>query len=126
MKTNLLMTKYNAKKGFCDDLDEGKFSLPLVHCFRSLHSAGSALYRKELALELRNTLMTRAQAPAQGLHREVKLRILEIMDVTESLAYTKAALQDLEKELERLMGEMEAESGVHNGLFKKYFTKVKV
>jgi septal ring factor EnvC (AmiA/AmiB activator) len=118
------MGKYNAKKGFCDDLDEGKFSFPLVHCFRSLRS-GSPQW-KELGLELQNTFMTRAQAPAQGLHRQMKTRVLEIMQITKSLAYTKEALQALEKELERLLGKMEAESGVRNELFKEYFGKVKV
>jgi hypothetical protein len=120
------MAKYNAKKGFCDDLDEGKFSFPLVHCFWSLRSAGAAPHLKELGLELQNTFMTRAQAPAQGLHREMKIRVLEIMQVTKSLAYTKEALQALEKELERLLGKMETESGVRNELFKEYFAKVKV
>jgi ophiobolin F synthase len=83
-------------KGFCEDLDEGKFSLPLIH----------ALHHTPYTMELRGILQRRRVVGSLTL--EQKQIVLEHMKKAGSLDYTRGILQTLhdatEAEITRLEG----------------------
>ncbi|PKX99064.1 polyprenyl synthetase family protein [Aspergillus novofumigatus IBT 16806] len=80
---NLASDEYTAKKGFCDDLDEGKFSFPVLHLLE--HSPKSDELFKIIYGE---------DKKAQLSHAE-KLRILAEMKEVGSLTYTLEVLEKL-------------------------------
>ncbi|KAF4209879.1 hypothetical protein CNMCM5878_005018 [Aspergillus fumigatiaffinis] len=80
---NLASDEYTAKKGFCDDLDEGKFSFPVLHLLE--HSPKSEELFKIIYGE---------DKKAQVSHAD-KLRILAEMKEVGSLAYTLEMLEKL-------------------------------
>lgn len=80
------LLQYTSNKGYCEDLDEGKYSLPLIH----------ALQSKSLILQ--SLLSTRH---IQGyLTREQKLIILNEMKTTGSLEFTRLVLDNLYQDLQ--------------------------
>ncbi|KAI8648053.1 Gibberellin cluster-GGPP-synthase [Fusarium sp. Ph1] len=83
---NLVDRNYADQKGFCEDLDEGKYSLPLLH---SLQSDDNGL--------LTNMLSARR---SQGrLTVEQKILMLDQMRISDSLGWTKALLGDLHEQI---------------------------
>ncbi|KAG2012394.1 hypothetical protein GB937_007224 [Aspergillus fischeri] len=80
---NLASDEYTAKKGFCDDLDEGKFSFPVLHLLE--HSPKSDELFKIIYGEDRKAQLSHAD----------KLRILAEMKEVGSLAYTLEVLEKL-------------------------------
>ncbi|CAO2651134.1 Nn.00g094310.m01.CDS01 [Neocucurbitaria sp. VM-36] len=84
---NLKSPDYTAQKGFCEDLDEGKYSLPLIH----------ALNNSSNTLQLHNLLVQRRVAGKCTL--EQKHLILEHMKEAGSLSYTRDVLYMLHADL---------------------------
>ncbi|KAF7167893.1 hypothetical protein CNMCM5623_001040 [Aspergillus felis] len=80
---NLASDEYTAKKGFCDDLDEGKFSFPVLHVLE--HSPKAEELLKLIYGEDKKTQMSHAD----------KLRILAEMKEVGSLTYTLEVLEKL-------------------------------
>jgi geranylgeranyl pyrophosphate synthase len=79
--------QYANQKGFTEDLDEGKYSLPLLHL----------LHAEPENMQIRNILSTRR---ALGkLTQEQKVLVLESMKRANSLAYTRTVLRHLHKEI---------------------------
>ncbi|KAL2830140.1 isoprenoid synthase domain-containing protein [Aspergillus pseudoustus] len=100
---NLTSADYTTKKGFCEDLDEGKFSLPLIHLLsHSPHPdrITSALYNRPAAT---------------GLHKEVKTYILEAMQSARTFEYTREVLGHLHAEIMSTLDEAEEKMGINNG-----------
>ena len=94
-----------AAKGFCEDLTEGKFSLPVIHSIRS-----SSSYNNELL----NILKMQTMDPGLKNHALWYMRTQ-----TKSLDYTKAVLQDLHQEAHAAVGRIEASNDKIEGLLKK-------
>ncbi|XP_063925129.1 terpene synthase-like [Zophobas morio] len=80
---NLHNTKYATVRVFCDDLDEGKFSYPIIHAIRS-HPNDRRL------LDL---------LKKRPLDMETKKLFVNIMDSFGSFEYTRNALEDLKNEI---------------------------
>jgi ophiobolin F synthase len=91
---NLCSPDYTAQKGFCEDLDEGKFSLPLIHMLNHTD-------RKDQAWSI-----LQERRCTGSMRFETKQMVLEIMDECGSLKYTREVLrkseQIVDKEIERL------------------------
>lgn len=98
--TNL--PQYAEQKGFAEDLDEGKFSLPLIHLMR-------ALPRDQ---RLRNLLTQRRVR--NGSTMAHKRAILDMMREHGSFAFTAEVIGALHKQVEARVRRLEAETGVDN------------
>jgi geranylgeranyl pyrophosphate synthase len=99
---NLTSAEYTAQKGFAEDLDEGKYSLPLIHALQSLS-------RHETVM-LRNLLGQRRVAGCSPL-AEHKTLVLELMKQAGSLEFTERALRKLMGEIEVDMRKIEEQAG---------------
>ncbi|KAI0116203.1 terpenoid synthase [Hypoxylon sp. NC0597] len=99
---NLVSEEYTAQKGFCEDLDEGKFSLPLIH----------ALAHSDEAPHLRDLLHQRRRNGKCTM--EQKHLILTRMREAGSLRYVLHVLQALHTELDAEVGRLERVFGQVN------------
>jgi geranylgeranyl pyrophosphate synthase len=94
--------QYTKQKGFCEDLDEGKFSLPLIHL---MHSAPTnSVVRNIWTQRLVNNKASLAH----------KQTILELMKKSGSLQFTVDALDMLHVKVEKSIADLEAKFGVEN------------
>ena len=99
------LIQMTAAKGFCEDLTEGKFSLPVIH---SIHS--SSTYNNELL----NILKTQTMDPGLKNHALWYMRTQ-----TKSLDYTEAMLQDLHQQAQMAVQRIDASNDMIEGLLKK-------
>jgi geranylgeranyl pyrophosphate synthase len=94
---NLRGVEYSKQKGFCEDLDEGKLSYPIVKCCQKSATA------KQIILGIfQQTRITNAK-----MMYESKLQILDLMLSVEALQETYDCLQQLQKEAEQAIREIE-------------------
>jgi ophiobolin F synthase len=84
---NLQSPEYSAQKGFCEDLDEGKMSFPLVHALNSC----------EDDVALRELLQQRHDVGC--LTDEQKRLVLEQLDRAGSMVYTRQKLKHLQTQI---------------------------
>ncbi|RAL02574.1 bifunctional terpene synthase/polyprenyl synthetase family protein [Aspergillus ibericus CBS 121593] len=110
---NLASAQYQKEKGFAQDLDEGKFSLPLIHVMT--HSPNSVL--------LQNILCERARH--SGLSDDLKRLILDEMQDQGSLTFTEETLRSLEGKIEQQMELIERSTGVANYIFQFLLDRLK-
>ncbi|KAH9990889.1 terpenoid synthase [Xylariaceae sp. FL0662B] len=111
---NLVSEEYTAQKGFCEDLDEGKFSLPLIH----------ALAHTDQALQLRALLHQRRRKGQCTM--EQKYLILAQMREAGSLKYVLHVLQTLHAELNAEVGRLELVFGQANHEIRLMLALLKV
>jgi geranylgeranyl diphosphate synthase type 3 len=81
---NVQSTDYMKNKSYCEDLTEGKFSFPIIHCINN-----SPEYGKQLLNILR-------RRPTDD---EVKRFAVSLMEKSGSFVYTLSALEQAKKEL---------------------------
>lgn len=94
--------QYTKQKGFCEDLDEGKYSLPLIHLHLSIPSDHI----------LRNILTQRRVNEGSSLaHKQI---LLDMMKKVGSLKFTADMLDALHIKVEKSVGELEKKFGVEN------------
>ena len=102
LKMSANTPQYHDQKGFCEDLDEGKFSLPLLRL----------LSTRPNNIQLQSILMQRR---CQGkLTLEMKKYILEQMKNEGCLDYTRDVLKRLDDEVERVTKQIGDEMGTTN------------
>ena len=82
---NLNSTQYQANKGFCEDLTEGKFSFPIIHAVR----------KDEGDRQLLNILKQRTESI------EVKRYAVEYMRKSGSFEHTREVLRGMDREARR-------------------------
>ncbi|KAF3070604.1 Ophiobolin F synthase [Daldinia childiae] len=111
---NLVSEEYTTQKGFCEDLDEGKFSLPLIH----------ALAHTDKALQLRGLLNQRRRNGQCTI--EQKHLILTHMREAGSLRYVFRVLEALHTELEAEVGRLESVFGKVNHEIRLMLAMLKV
>lgn len=92
---NLMSKEYTAQKGFCEDLDEGKYSLPLIH----------ALQQKPQNIQLQSILIQRRVAGHMNtVHKQF---VLQHLNRSGSLDFTAAVLKCLHSEIIRTIERVE-------------------
>ncbi|CAF9915918.1 MAG: hypothetical protein GOMPHAMPRED_000894 [Gomphillus americanus] len=111
---NLVSEEYTSQKGFCEDLDEGKYSLPLIHLIASMPSN----------YLLRNILTQRRVNEQQRV--EHKLTILNMMKESGSLDFTKEVIKSLRDIVQAEIQELEEKTGTKNFELKMIMEKLKV
>ncbi|GME35450.1 geranylgeranyl pyrophosphate synthase [Neofusicoccum parvum] len=102
--SNLVSDRYTEAKGFCEDLDEGKCSLMLIHALGHAGQESQAL--------LRGMYQQRRAAGCAGPgHKEL---ILAILKEAGSLEHTAAVLGVLGAEMQQEIGAVETRMGKAN------------
>ncbi|KAL3456546.1 putative geranylgeranyl diphosphate synthase [Aspergillus heterothallicus] len=97
---SLTSADFQAKKGFCEDFDEGKFSLPLIHLL------GNTPYPERITAALFNR-----PAGEKTVAYEVKTMILNEMEAVGTFDYVRQVLGGLHDDLLRLLDDVESEMG---------------
>ncbi|KAF1829994.1 terpenoid synthase [Decorospora gaudefroyi] len=126
---NLASSDYTDQKGFCEDLDEGKYSFPLIQFFNS--AAGSRPFSPSLTshvpvLELQNIIMTRNRSGAAQLSPSVKMYILQMLDSAGSLKYTLEVLARLDRDLGEELKYVEDMMGMRHVALRALVERLKV
>ena len=102
---NLQGKEYSEQKGFCEDLDEGKFSFPIVYLLEE-----SPRY-ENLVLGI---FRQRQIASTIPLAQESKIQILECLERTGTFEATWQLLQEFEQRIEKEIEVLESLSGETN------------
>ncbi|GLA10975.1 geranylgeranyl pyrophosphate synthase [Aspergillus niger] len=103
---NLASTKYQEQKGFAQDLDEGKLSLPLIHLLTQ--SPNAALIENIQQERTRNG----------KLSADLKQLILNEMRDQKILQLTEETLNGLEAKVFRHLERLEVSTGIKNFMFR--------
>ncbi|KAJ5963708.1 Terpenoid synthase [Penicillium vulpinum] len=101
---NLQGADYSKKKGFCEDLDEGKLSYPIVKCCQ----------KSETIKNIILGIFQQARMTKTKMVRESKLQILDLMSSVAALEDTFDYLQQLQREIEQDIREIEVLTGESN------------
>jgi geranylgeranyl pyrophosphate synthase len=113
---NLSSAEYTSQKGFCEDLDEGKISFPLIH-YLSTQAAGKTLQVREVMQQRRDTgRMTMQQ----------KELVLNCMKEAGSLDYTRERLRGLERQCTAEIGRLEGLTGKKNWVLRLCMHKLAI
>ncbi|KAL7656782.1 hypothetical protein ACMYSQ_005854 [Aspergillus niger] len=110
---NLASTKYQEQKGFAQDLDEGKLSLPLIHLLTQ--SPNAAL--------IENIQQERARHGK--LSADLKQLILDEMRNEKILQLTEETLNGLEAKVFRHLERLEVSTGMKNFTFRFLLDRLK-
>jgi geranylgeranyl pyrophosphate synthase len=111
---NLRSAGYNHHKGFCEDLDEGKYSFPIIH---ALSSERQAQILREL-LCLRRT--------PEGLSHEHKVLILERLEQAGSFQYTTDVLKQIQGRVDVQLTRLEHITGLDNWILRALLQRLEV
>ncbi|KAL0936244.1 geranylgeranyl pyrophosphate synthase [Colletotrichum truncatum] len=103
---NLKSDEYSTQKGFCEDLDEGKMSYPLILSLQYSpeyqdHIIG--IFRQQIA----STSLGGASAIPARLPMETKRYIMGLLKSSKALELTLNKLRELEDAVERAIGDLE-------------------
>ncbi|KAH7203498.1 geranylgeranyl diphosphate synthase [Fusarium oxysporum] len=110
---NLIDNKYTDQKGFCEDLDEGKYSLTLMH---ALQSDSSGLLTNILS-------MRRVQGK---LTTQQKMLVLEVMKTNGSLDWTSTLLGMLHTRVLAEIGSLEVSMNRDNPALRALVERLKL
>ncbi|KAL2842929.1 isoprenoid synthase domain-containing protein [Aspergillus pseudoustus] len=109
---NLTSAEYEKDKGFAEDLDEGKYSLPLIHVLE--HSPDRPIIEEILLQRSREGKMA----------KEVKKLVLEKMREVKSLDFVKGKIDSLETKSRIALAVLEKQSGVNNYMLQYFITRL--
>ncbi|KAJ3544466.1 hypothetical protein NM208_g878 [Fusarium decemcellulare] len=110
---NLIDQNYADQKGFCEDLDEGKYSLPLLHALQS--DRGGLL-----------TNMLSARRTQGRLTVQQKVLILDQMKAGGSLSWTRSLIDDLHEQMMTEIERLERELNKDNPALRKLVKLLKL
>ncbi|KAK8133241.1 hypothetical protein PG999_001414 [Apiospora kogelbergensis] len=99
---NLVSGEYESMKGFCEDLDEGKYSLPLIYVLKTQPQDYQLLHL--LATGRKQGHMTKEQ----------KELVLDILNKAGGMKYTRAVLDKLQIDIEKALAKLEDVFGTTN------------
>lgn len=100
---NLYNAEYTEQKGFCEDLDEGKLSLPVILCCKMdpiAHTIIMGIFRQK--------------AKGMLLTNGTKLQILNFIRNSGALEETRRVIQQLEREFDETLCAIETATGIEN------------
>ncbi|KAJ5889106.1 geranylgeranyl pyrophosphate synthase [Penicillium tannophilum] len=103
---NLMDKEYTSEKGFCEDLDEGKFSFPIVHVWHS----------QPADLILRGILQERKVAGSLSVPH--KKTVLDRLRHAGSMDYTMKTLKRLESDVYNDLDRLEKQNGCENWVMR--------
>ncbi|KAH9223722.1 isoprenoid synthase domain-containing protein [Leptodontidium sp. 2 PMI_412] len=109
---NIDSVEYSDQKGFCEDLDEGKLSYPLVHCLQD-----NPVLRSRILGIFRQRPTTIDQVPT-ALPLQTKIYILNEIKASGAMERTLNTLKKLEEELIAEIGALEARVGMENPMLR--------
>ncbi|EDU48658.1 geranylgeranyl pyrophosphate synthetase [Pyrenophora tritici-repentis Pt-1C-BFP] len=112
---NLYCRDYGVQKGFCQDLDEGKFSFPLLHALSVQPGSKKLLYE-----------LIQRRRDAGCLSYEQKLLVLEQLDCAGSMTYTRETLKRLQGEVHKDVKKIEDMTGKENWILRALLQKLKI
>jgi geranylgeranyl diphosphate synthase type 3 len=92
------------QKGYCEDLTEGKFSFPVSHAMWTDNARKGEILRILRSKTTENT---------------VKSYVVQCLDKSGSLEYTRAALEDLHERAKILLAEIPQQNTAAEALFDK-------
>ena len=110
--------QYTKQKGFCEDLDEGKLSFPLVH---HLNTAP-----RHVVLQVRETLEQRRESSTGGLNDSHKKLVLQHLKDSRSVEYTRTTLKRLEEQIDRSISNLELVTGWENWMLRLCLQRLSV
>ncbi|TVY66137.1 Geranylgeranyl pyrophosphate synthase 2 [Fusarium oxysporum f. sp. cubense] len=110
---NLIDNRYTDQKGFCEDLDEGKYSLTLMH---ALQSDSSGLLANILSIRRFQGKLTTQQ----------KMLVLEVMKTNGSLDWTSTLLGMLHTRVLAEIGSMEVSMNKDNPALRALVERLKL
>lgn len=111
---DLQTSQYTKQKGFCEDLDEGKFSLPLIHCLNS----GCDYLLLSNALQRRRTV--------GSMTAEAKKLVLGALEKAQSIAYTRTVLAEIYERIQTEIADVERHFGKENFLLRVLLERLRV
>ncbi|KAG4430926.1 hypothetical protein IFR05_013584 [Cadophora sp. M221] len=109
---NIDSVEYSDQKGFCEDLDEGKLSYPLVHCLQD-----NPVLRSRILGIFRQKPTSTDQTPT-ALPLQTKIYILNQIRASGAMEKTLSTLKKLEEELIAEIGALEARVGMENPMLR--------
>ncbi|KAK6524957.1 hypothetical protein TWF281_011847 [Arthrobotrys megalospora] len=111
---NLASQDYTKAKGHLSDLDEGKYSLALIH----------ALNKSPEATKVKSLLALRSR---QGsLSVEQKDGIMRSLAKSRSMEYVLEVLEELQNEMDTRLKDVETQAGEENGILRAILAKLRV
>ncbi|KAB8209622.1 Trans-Isoprenyl Diphosphate Synthases head-to-tail [Aspergillus parasiticus SU-1] len=113
---NLMSAEYSNQKGFCEDLDEAKISLPLIY-----HMQVSGLESNQV-----KGLLFSRRPSGERLPLGMKEFILEAMKANGAIEKTKALLQKMHNDLLTEFHQLEAGFGLKNAILEGILQKLKI
>jgi ophiobolin F synthase len=111
---------YTAQKGLCEDLDEGKFSYPVVYCLENFPE-----YRGHFLGVFRQR-PTVATVDARPLSRESKQYLTACLKKSGAFDKTITCLTDMERDLEVEIDRLEQQTGEANPMLRLCLAKLSV
>lgn len=111
---NLHSSEYRAQKGFCEDLDEGKYSFPLIH---ALNVQPNDFLLRELLQRRRNV---------GSLTDEQKRLVLKQLEHAGSIAYTQETLKRLQGQIYAGVEKLEKTLARENWILRLLLQKLEV
>lgn len=111
---NLQSPEYSAQKGFCEDLDEGKMSFPLVHALNS-HEDSATLCE-----------LLRQRRDVGCLSDEQKWLVLEQLDRVGSMVYTQDTLKRMQGQIYDRVKRIESHTGRENWILRALLQRLEV
>ncbi|KAF3901478.1 Dimethylallyltranstransferase [Dactylellina cionopaga] len=112
---NLTDTAYTDLKGFCEDLDEGKFSYLIVHAWNSQSEDSNRLQE-----------LFEKRSKTNSMMREEKEEVLSILRKCGSFEYTEKKMNSLHKEIADEIREFEQVVGQQNWSLRYILHNLKV
>jgi ophiobolin F synthase len=111
---NLTSDEYASQKGSCEDLDEGKFSYPVLQAL-SCQDDGESMLRNLFAI----------RSKGGKISPEMKRLVLDEMRECGALEKTKQVIEDLRAEIDGQVGQVEGLFGQENWVLRLLLHKLR-
>ena len=111
---NLWSAEYADQKGFGEDLDEGKYSFPIIHALSCDHQ-----------VQILRELLCQQQTP-RILSHEHKVAILRQLEQAGSLQYTKDVLKQIQGRIDVQLTRLEDVTNLDNWILRALLQKLEV
>lgn len=119
---NLRSGTYAEQKGFCEDLDEGKFSYPIVHFLQH----GPAVLRAQVISIFRQRPCGGAAQGTAPVMREIKQHVLDLLESAGTFEAVLELMRRMEVEIRSEIGRVEEATGESNPMLRLVIERLSV